>query len=180
MGASPVQSGWRCLYLRGSLSLGICRVCRLQKGVSVAHADGQMPSEMALLVGAEKGTLCLPCGEFVLGKVQCRGIVSAWLQPLHLLASYAGARWCWFIFACSWNKGCTSTPHLPQARIGCVWQVMAAFLMSSDSLSHGAGLPWAVPPEEQQCFQLRELAKTSLGCSDDKVTNSPLKCRKGV
>lgn len=61
-----------------------------------------------------------------------------------------------------------------------MWQVMAAFLMSSDSLSHDAGLPWAVPPEEQQCFQLRELAKTSLGCSDDKVTNSPLKCRKGV
>lgn len=40
-------------------------------------------------------------------------------------------------------------------------QVMAAFLMSSDSLSHGAGLPWAVPPDEQQHFQPQELAKRS-------------------
>lgn len=54
--------------------------------------------------------------------------------------------------------------------------------MSSDSLSHGAGLPWAVPREEQQHFQPWELAKRSpsLGRLDDKVMNSPLKCRRGA
>lgn len=38
-------------------------------------------------------------------------------------------------------------PHLQQPRSGCMWQVMAAFPMSNDSLSHGVGLLWAVPAQ---------------------------------
>lgn len=106
----------------------------------MACAGCQVTSEMALLVSAEKGTLfCLVegllqerSGAATLGAPGCN-LYTSWALTQEPAGSAS------FLLL---GQRLHKQLHLQQPRSGCVQQVMATVLTSSDSPGCGTGLAW--------------------------------------